>query len=96
MNKKSKNPAIGSTLDSFLAEEGVLGEFEARAIKEVVAWQLQEAMAAQSISKAKMARMMHTSRTQLDRLLNPDCDVQISTLARAAAIVGRQIRLELA
>jgi antitoxin HicB len=78
-----------------LDEEGVRGEFEARAIKEVIAWQLQAAMDAQSISKAKMAARMHTSRTQLNHLLDPNQDVQLSTLARAAAIVGRQIRLEL-
>lgn len=91
-----KNPHIGSTLDDFLEEEGVRGEFEARAVKEVIAWQLQKAMQEQSISKAKMAEMMHTSRTQLNRLLNPDQDVTLSTLARAAALVGRTIRVELA
>lgn len=90
-----KNPHIGSTLDDFLEEEGVRGEFEARAVKEVIAWQLQKAMQEQSISKAKMAEMMHTSRTQLNRLLNPDQDVTLSTLARAAALVGRTIRVEL-
>jgi antitoxin HicB len=93
--KVKNNPRRGSTLDDFLEREGVRGEFEARAVKEVIAWQLLEAMKTQAISKAKMAIMMNTSRAQLDRLLNPERDVQLSTLARAAAIVGRQIRLEL-
>ena len=95
MAKVKNNPRRGSTLDDFLEREGVRGEFEARAVKEVIAWQLLEAMKTQAISKAKMAIMMNTSRAQLDRLLNPERDVQLSTLARAAAIVGRQIRLEL-
>ena len=76
--------------------EGIRGELEVRAVKEVIAWQLEQAMRDGSISKARMAEMMHTSRTQLNRLLDPDQDVTLSTLARAAAIVGRQIRVELA
>ena len=93
---KKENQHIGSTLDEFLEVEGVRGEFEARAVKEVIAWQLQKAMQEQSISKARMAEMMHTSRAQLNRLLDPDQDVTLSTLARAAALVGRTIRVELA
>jgi hypothetical protein len=90
-----KNPHIGSSLDSFLDAKGVRGEMEARAVKEVIAWQLGEAMREQAISKARMAVMMKTSRAQLDRLLDPERDVTLSTLAKAASIVGRQIRLEL-
>jgi antitoxin HicB len=90
------NPFIGSTLDSFLAEEGVLGEFKAKAIKEVIAWQLKQAMDERHLSKRGMAKLMHTSRTQLDRLLDPeDGNVTIETLQRAANIVGRTIQLEL-
>ena len=92
---KAKNPHLGSSLDSFLEEEGVRGEFEARAVRETIAFQLQQAMHDQAISKVQMAKMMQTSRAQLDRLLNPEQDVTLSTLARAAAIVGRQIRVEL-
>ena len=66
-----------------------------RAVNEVIAWQLLEALKTQAISDAKMTLMMNTSRTQLDWLLDLGRDVQLSTLARAAAIVGRQIRLEL-
>lgn len=91
----TQNPHLGSTLDEFLEGEGVRGEFEARAVKEVIAWQLQQAMTDRSISKAKMAAQMGTSRAQLDRLLDPDRDVTLSTLARAARIVGRTLRFEL-
>ena len=92
---KKSNPHVGSSLDDFLEAEGVRGEFEARAVKEVIAWQLQAAMQEQSISKARMATMMGTSRTQLNRLLDPEQDVTLSTLNRAATLVGRTLRLEL-
>jgi plasmid maintenance system antidote protein VapI len=90
-----KNPHLGSTLDTFLDDQGTRGEMEARAIKEIIAWQLTEAMEQQSISKVQMAARMKTSRTQLDRLLNPDEDVTLSTLARAASVLGRQIHVQL-
>jgi len=91
-----RNKHIGSTLDSFLKEEGVIEAFEARAIKEVVAWQLQRAMKQRKLSKARMAAAMGTSRTQIDRLLNPDDgNVTLATLQRAALVVGRKVRLEL-
>jgi antitoxin HicB len=96
MKKYQKtNPHLGSSLDEFLETEGVRSEFEARAVKEVIAWQLQNAMQEQSISKARMAAMMGTSRAQLNRLLDPDQDVTLSTLNRAARMVGRTLRLEL-
>lgn len=91
-----RNKHSGSTLDDFLKEEGVLEEFEARAIKEVVAWQLQQAMKRRKLSKSRMAAAMGTSRTQIDRLLSPgDGNVTLATLQRAAAVVGRKVRLEL-
>lgn len=90
------NPHRGSTLDSFLEEEGVLGEFQAKAIKEVIAWQLAEAMRERKLSKNRLATMMHTSRTQVNRLLDPnDGNVTIETLQRAAALVGRRVELQL-
>ena len=98
MAKVIKNAPVspkGSSLDSFLEERGVRAEFEARAIKEVIAWQLEQAMQDQAISKVKMAAMMNTSRSQLNRLLNPDQDVTLSTLSKAAGIVGRQLHIEL-
>lgn len=86
----------GSTLDSFLEEEGVLGEVQAKAIKEVIAWQLGEAMRERGLSKSSLARLMHTSRTQVDRVLDPENgNVTIETLQKAAAMVGRRVELQL-
>jgi antitoxin HicB len=86
----------GSTLDSFLQEEGVREEFEDKAVKEVIAWQLAEAMKAQNLSKKKMAELMKTSRAQLDRLLDPTKgNVTLDTMQKAAAVVGRQLYIEL-
>ena len=87
---------VGSSLDDFLDQEGVRASFETRAAKEVIAWQIQQAMRHQSISKARMAALMGTSRAQLDRLLDPQRDVTLSTLSRAAQVVGKTLRLELA
>ncbi len=90
------NKHKGSSLDSFLADEGTLGEFQAQAIKEVIAWQLGEAMKERGLSKKRLAEMMHTSRTQVNRILDPnDGNVTIETLQRAAAIIGRRVQLEL-
>jgi DNA-binding Xre family transcriptional regulator len=92
----AENKHRGSTLDSFLEEEGVLEEFQARAIKEVIAWQLVEAMRERKLSKSKLATMMGTSRTQVNRVLDPnDGNVTIETLQRAAAVVGRKVQLQL-
>lgn len=89
------NRHIGSSLDDFLKEEGIFEETQARAIKEVVVWQLTEAMEKQSLTKARLAVMLKTSRSQVDRLLDPTRDVTLSTLQRAAALVGRKVRVEL-
>ena len=86
---------IGSSLDSFLKDEGTFDEAQALAIKEVVVWQLTEAMAKQSVSKARLAVMLKTSRSQVDRLLDPTRDVPLSTLQRVAALVGRKVQIEL-
>jgi antitoxin HicB len=86
---------IGSSLDDFLKEEGIYEETQALAIKEVVVWQLTEAMEKQSLSKARLATMLKTSRSQVDRLLDPTRDVTLSTLQRAAALVGRKVQIEL-
>ena len=91
-----RHPRHGSTLDEFLKTEGVLEEFKAAAIKEVIASQLQNEMTAKKMSKNKMAELMHTSRAQLDRLLDPEAgNVTLETLQRAASVLGRSIRLEL-
>jgi len=86
---------IGSSLDDFLKEEGIYEETQARAIKEVVVWQLTQAMEKQSLTKTRLAAMLKTSRSQVDRLLDPTRDVTLSTLQRAAALVGRKVQIEL-
>jgi predicted XRE-type DNA-binding protein len=86
---------MGSSIDDFLKEEGIFEEAQAQAIKEVVAWQLARAMKKKKISKARMATLLKTSRTQVDRLLDPKNDITLSSLQRAAAIVGRRVTIEL-
>ena len=86
---------MGSTIDDFLKEEGIFEEAQAQAVKEVVAWQLAKAMKKKKISKARMAALLKTSRTQVDRLLDPRSDITLSSLQRAAAIVGRRVTIEL-
>jgi antitoxin HicB len=90
-----KNRHIGSSLDDFLKDEGLYEEAQGHAIKEVIAWQLIEAMQQQSLTKARMATLLKTSRSQVDRLLDPTADVTLSTLQRAAALVGRKVQIEL-
>ncbi len=90
-----KNKHMGSSIDDFLKEEGILEEAQTQAVKEVVAWQLSEALKKQKISKNKMALMLKTSRTQVDRLLDPKNDITLSSLQRAAALVGRRVSIEL-
>jgi len=91
-----KRSHIGSSLDDFLKEEGILERTRAAALKEVIAWQVQQAMKRKKISKVKMARRMHTSRAALDRLLDPgNASVTLQTLCRAAHAIGRDLRIEL-
>lgn len=87
---------IGSTFESFLDEQGIRGEVEDLAQKRVIAWQIEKAMKAQGLSKMEMAERMQTSRTQVERLLDPENNrVQLDTLQRAAQAVGRKLKLEL-
>jgi antitoxin HicB len=86
---------MGSSVDDFLKEEGIFEEAQAQAVKEVVAWQLAEAMKKKKISKNKMATLLKTSRTQVDRLLSAKDDITLSSLQRAAAMVGRRVTIEL-
>ena len=86
---------MGSGIDDFLKDEGVFEEAQAQAVKEVVAWQLARAMEEKKISKNKMATMLKTSRSQVDRLLDAKNDITLSSLQRAAAIVGRRVSIEL-
>jgi antitoxin HicB len=90
------NPHRGSTLDDFLEAEGVASAFQAQAIKEVIAWQLAEAMKERNLTKTRLAELMQTSRTQINRMLDPeDGNVTIATLQKAAALVGRRVQVEL-
>jgi antitoxin HicB len=86
---------MGSSLDAFLKKEHIFELAQVQAVKEVVAWQLAEAMKKKKISKNKMAAMLKTSRTQVDRLLNAKDDITLSSLQRAAAVVGRRVTIEL-
>lgn len=86
----------GSSFDSFLDEENILGEVEAAAIKKVIAWQLAETMKKQGVSKKAMAERMGTSRSQLDRLLDPrNPNVHLTTIARAARVVGKRLHIDM-
>lgn len=95
MRKTGGKRHLGSSLDAFLEEEGIFEEAQAQAIKEVVAWQLAEAMKKQKISKNQMAKRLRTSRSQVDRLLDPHRDITLGSLQRAAAMVGRKVMVEL-
>jgi len=86
---------LGSGIDDFLKEEGIFEEAQTQAIKEVVAWQLAEAMKNQKILEEQDATMLKTRRTQVDRLLDPKNDITLSSLQRAAAMVGRRVSIEL-
>jgi len=91
----SKKKNMGSSLDDFLKEEEFFDEAQAQAIKEVIAWQLAEAMKKKNISRRRMATLLKTSRTQVNRLLDPKDDITLSSLQRAALLVGRKVRVEL-
>ena len=86
---------MGSNIDDFLKEEGIFEETQAQAVKEVVAWQLAEAMKKKKISKNKLATLLKTSRTQVDRILDPKNDITLGSLQRAAAMVGRRVTIKL-
>ena len=90
-----KNPHWGSTLDDFLHEEGIYEAAKAEAVTRVISWQLAEEMRKRGMTKKQMAEQMHTSRAQVDRILKAKGNVTIETLQRAAALVGREVRLEL-
>lgn len=94
--KAVRSTAKLTTLDDVLGEEGNRDEFEAIAVKEVLAWQIEQAMKENNISRNNLAQRMNTSRSQIGRLLDPkDGNVTLATLQRAAKMVGRSLRLEL-
>ena len=95
MTGKNENPHWGTTLDSFLEEEGILESARAAAVTRVIAWQLSQEMEKQGMTKAKLAELMHTSRAQVDRILKAKGNITIETLQRAAGLIGRELRVEL-
>ena len=91
-----KNIHSGSSFDDFLEKEGIKNEVESAAIKRVLAWQFEQEMAKQQKTKQGMARELKTSRSQLDRLLDPaNTAVSLETLARAANVLGKRLVLEI-
>ena len=89
------NPHWGTTLDEFLDAEGIRGAVKAEALTRIIAWQLTQEMQRQGLTKATLAERMHTSRAQLDRILKARGNVVAKALHRAAALLGRELRLEL-
>jgi len=94
---RKKTTHTGSTFDRFLAEEGIQQEVEAVAIKRVLAWQLEQAMQDQRKTKQAMAKQLRTSRSQLDRLLDPkNVSVTLDTITRAARALGKRVIIRVA
>ena len=94
--KKPRSTEGFSTLDEFLSKEGTREAFQAVAVKEVLAFQIEEAMKMQKLSRRRLAERMGTSRSQIGRLLDPkDGNVTLATLQRAAEMLGRKVRLDL-
>jgi antitoxin HicB len=91
-----KNPNRGSTFSEFLKDEGTYDHSSAIAVKRVLAFQLEQAMAKEHLSKNQMAKRMNTSRSQLDRILDPENpNIQLDTIMKAASVLGRELHLEL-
>ncbi len=92
----TNNSYIGSSIDDLLEEEGILAEVDALALKRVLAWQVFQEMKKRGLSKSQMAAAMSTSRPSLDRLLDPsNRSITLKTMERAAAILGKRLRIEL-
>lgn len=94
---RKKMDHSGSTFDSFLEEEGIRGDVEAVAVKRVLAWQLEQEMKNQQKTKQAMAKQLHTSRSQLDRFLDPrNVSVTLDTITRAARALGKRVIIRIA
>ena len=92
-----KNKHLGSSFDDFLEEEGLRAETEATAIKRVIAYQIEMEMKRAKLTKSAMANKMHTSRSALDRLLDPaNVSITLQTLERAALALGKNLKIKLA
>jgi hypothetical protein len=95
--RRKRTDHSGSSFDSFLEEEGIREEVEAVAIKRVLAWQFEQAMQKQQKTKQAMAKQLHTSRSQLDRLLDPrNISVTLDTITRAARALGKRVIIRVA
>ena len=93
---KFKNTHRGMSLEAWLAEEGILAELRTIVVKEAISWQLRQIMKKWKITKKQLAELMDTSRTQVDRILDPKAgNATLETLQRAAKIVGRRLNVEL-
>lgn len=93
---KKPNPHSGSDFDDFLKDEGIFEEVQAKALKRVVAEQIEDSMQAAKLTKMAMADKMATSRSQLDRILDPNnLSVQLDTLIRAARAVGKVVEIKI-
>ncbi|MBW2266049.1 MAG: XRE family transcriptional regulator [Deltaproteobacteria bacterium] len=91
-----QNRYIGSGFDDFLQEEGLLAETKAAAVKRVIAYQIEKEMTERHLSKTALARMMHTSRSSLERLLDPDNpSVTLLTLESVALALGKKLKVQL-
>lgn len=96
MSKMKSKAGVGSSFDDFLKEEGIYEDVQEVALLRVFAWQIKEAMKTSAITKVEMAKRMNTSRSQIDRLLDPKDDhVELATLAKAAEAVGKKLSLQL-
>ncbi len=97
MAKTTKvNPHAGSSFDDFLKQDGIYEEVQARALKRALAEQLIDSMQSGKLSKVSMAQRMSTSRSQLDRVLDPcNLSIQLDTLIKAASAVGRTVEIRL-
>lgn len=90
------NPHTGSSFDEYLVEEGIFEEVQAKALKRALAEQLEEAMVAAKLTKIRMAEQMKTSRSQLDRVLDPDnVSIQLDTLIKAARALGKTVEIQI-
>lgn len=92
----AKNKHIGSDFDDFLEEEGIRGEVETIALKKVIAWQFRKEMKKLHITKTMMAKKMHTSRSAIDRLFDPENEsMTLQTLNKAATALGKKLKVVL-
>ena len=91
-----RHPHVGSNVDDFLNDEGMFDEVQAKALKRALSEQIEESMQAANISKVKMAELMATSRSQLDRVLDPEnIAIQLDTLMKAARAVGKTVEIKI-